>query len=426
MKSTKPTISIIQKSHKATDGTQEVRIRVRFRTGPDTSFPTGVSLTADDYHKVFTKKNIRSVDHRAAHVKVTAMYNEALKLADQNGVTLDMFELLFKGQGGDLNCLQDALTLVIKQRKERSERERKTYGTDSHTTIKNFLDREYGHKVFFTEVTKEWLEDFDTRLSAPKAIIENGKTIGYKDGVSINTINRYHNVLRAVFNLAIYTWKTVSPSLYPYGKGGFVVQKLEKDNENLLRDDDWAKWRAYVPTNDKEKTAMDFWFLSYYLVGVNFKDIFTYRRSQLTADLSKVNYIRSKSATSKRVVKKVSKDIHPIAQEIIRRHMDKTLNPNAYLFPLVNDGMAYQSIVSRIKRFTYENNKVTKAIAAKLGISVPVRSYTARHTAADTLWSNGATDPQVMELLDHRDPRTTQKYKHNMRNSTQQQLIMGL
>jgi integrase len=118
--------------------------------------------------------------------------------------------------------------------------------------------------------------------------------------------------------------------------------------------------------------------------------------------------------------------VHPVAAAIIRRHMSKTLNPNAYLFPLINDGMAYHSIISKIKRFTQENNKVTKAISEKLGIQVPVKSYTARHTAADALWSNGATDPQVMELLDHRDPRTTQKYKHNMRNEAQQKLIMGL
>ena len=123
MKSTKPTISIIQKSHKATDGTQEVRIRVRYRTGPDTSFPTGVTMTADDYLKVFTKKNIRSVEHRAPHVRVTDLYNDALKLSEQPGATVDMFELLFNGQsGGDLACIQDCLAVVSKQKQERSSK----------------------------------------------------------------------------------------------------------------------------------------------------------------------------------------------------------------------------------------------------------------------------------------------------------------
>lgn len=73
--------------------------------------------------------------------------------------------------------------------------------------------------------------------------------------------------LRAVFNYAIRQ-KIISQDIYPFGKHGYRIPEGDSIKK-ALNADERDLYFKYVPENESQERALDFWKLSYYLNGVN-------------------------------------------------------------------------------------------------------------------------------------------------------------
>jgi len=111
------------------------------------------------------------------------------------------------------------------------------------------------HDIYFDDITSSWLQKFDTWC--------------VKEGNKVNTRGIHFRNMRAVFNLAIDD-RLVSADLYPFRK--FKIQKEETAKRTLTKEE-FKRLKTYTGP-PQEMWARDIFLLSFYLIGINMKDLF--------------------------------------------------------------------------------------------------------------------------------------------------------
>lgn len=247
------------------------------------------------------------------------------------------------------------------------------------TAVKNFADREY---LDFMEITPEWLKKF--------------RDYFIKKGLMINSIAIYQRNIRVVFNDAIKK-KLVSRDLYPFYEYRIRQSQTRKRSLDI---EDIKKIRD-IELKDNRARARDLFMLSFYMNGINFKDLLLARKT----DIYKGRLIFNRAKTGRNYSIKV----WPEAQEIIDRYPGTRflLSFIEYKHKVIQKENRKTSLH---KDIVDQTNKLLKKIAEEAKLDVPLSTYFARHSLATIARNIGVPKDDIRSLLGHGENTITDIY----------------
>lgn len=232
-----------------------------------------------------------------------------------------------------------------------------------------------------------------------------------KNGCRGNTRMHTLKTLRAVINKAIKE-KAASNNTYPFGKGGFEINKLaEETAKRYLLPTDLELIKNSPQQNFVLERARRIYLFSYYCFGMSFVDManLTINNIEMLVTGAHIVYKRQKTKNAKNV-KPIKIFVTPAIKEQLEWFKANTPETGEYLLPIITkeyDGeQLYEHVRCRYKRINANLKKLGKA----LGISLTLTTYTARHTMAMTLQSNDIPREIISQALGHSNLTTTATY----------------
>ena len=219
-------------------------------------------------------------------------------------------------------------------------------------------------ELAFTDITYNFLVRFENYLK--------------KKDLSITTISMYIRAIRAIFNRAIMD-DMVPLNIYPFRK--YKIPKWNSSKRNLSIDD--IKLIRDAKLDDPElDTARDIFMLTFYLIGINFKDL--YNLKEVTKN-GRVFYNRFKTG------KPYSVRVWPEAQEIINRYKGQE-----HLLFYADHFQEHKSALKKINKYL---RKVGESDHCKFNINLT--TYFARHSWATIAVGMGLGKDLVSLALGH-------------------------
>ena len=157
--------------------------------------------------------------------------------------------------------------------------------------------------------------------------------------------------------------------------------------------------------------AQSYFIFSYLGQGINFYDMAKIKWSGIIND--RVYYTRSKTSHI------FNFGLNAVSKEIIEYFRPITFNTSDdYIFPILNKDVhqSSQQIKDRTKKVLKKINRLLKDIGEKAGIEMPLTTYVARHTYADTLRQSGTDIQIISQAMGHQDLATTRIYLRSFAN----------
>jgi len=222
----------------------------------------------------------------------------------------------------DRVCLeQEHLSVTNKQLKETILKEVFRKEAKSKKVLSDFIaefaatKKEQTRQIY--ELTARKVEAFDRKadLSIEKDWLDLFRQHYIDDGMSVNGVGKELRNIRAVFNWARKKGHTQN---YPFLDYHIIEEETEPNNFSV---EDLRKLRDY-PCETWQKPYVDFFFLSFYLAGINPVDLLS-----LKADAIKdghITFVRKK--TNKQgsfKIRNITLPVLPEALEIIKRYPSK-------------------------------------------------------------------------------------------------------
>ncbi|MBV5282150.1 MAG: site-specific integrase [Paludibacter sp.] len=226
-----------------------------------------------------------------------------------------------------------------------------------------------GKKLYFDDITPAWLEKFDSYCML----------LGNK----VNTRGIHFRNIRKVFNFAIDDRK-ISADLYPFRRFKISTEETASRSLTLYEFKTIMTYRGIL----QEDWARDIFLLSFYLIGINMKDLFGLN------DIleQKIEYRRYKTQ------KLFNVTIEPEALEIIERYRG-----DESLLKFSDDFMHHENFRKKVNRYLKQmTGKINKKIikenakpgAVKKELVREFTSYWARHT-----WGTFAGEINIPEKV---------------------------
>ncbi|MFD1292599.1 tyrosine-type recombinase/integrase [Lutibacter holmesii] len=269
--------------------------------------------------------------------------------------------------------------------------------------IKNFT---------FYDVTADWLEKYEYWMVK-------------KELKSFTTVSMYVRCLRTIFNDAI-SENDIKEDIYPFGRGKtkYQIPSSQKTKKALKSSQLTILFQA-TPETLKQEKAKDFWFLSYALYGINFKDICLLTYSDLNED--SIKYFREKTVTTKKSnLKEISIPLNDYAKQIIEKYSNPSKKKTDYVFTVVDKKDNAFEQKRKIKNFISFINLHINKIAKKNGVNFKISTYWARHSFASVSIQNGATMEFISEALNHSNMNVTKGYFSGFDDKTKKQFSKNL
>ena len=243
------------------------------------------------------------------------------------------------------------------------------------TAVNRFLQFYGKEDLHFDKITYKLLEEFIHSLKV--------------QGLKINSISNYLRSIRAIYNRAIKE-KLVERSEYPFYD---IKIKVEKTQKRAISNDEILKLKnSIVEENFACRKAINYFFLSYYLIGMSFTDL-AYLKKENIVD-GRIFYRRRK--THKNYSIKLFSEAAVILNEL------KT-NNSLYLLDIMSSDIPEDSILAkkRIKQWIKTTNKYLKQVSEQEKIEKNITTYTARHSFATTAKRLGYSNELIAEALGH-------------------------
>ena len=247
----------------------------------------------------------------------------------------------------------------------------------------------------FREYREVLLEDLDTNLMmAYESYLKS-------TGLCPNSTSYYLRNLRAIYNRAVAA--ELIEQRFPFR---YVYTGIEKTVKravplNVIRKIKELDLSAY-PAMDY---ARDMFLFSFYTRGMSFIDMAYLKKKDLNRGI--LSYRRKK--TGQRLNIKWEK----VMQGIINKY---NIPESPYLLPVIrdlesDDRRQYKSVAHSI-------NKNLKIIGERLGVSIPLTMYVARHAWASIAWSKNISLSVISEAMGHDSENTTRIYLASLDSTT--------
>jgi integrase len=243
------------------------------------------------------------------------------------------------------------------------------------TAVNRFLDFYSKEDLHFKEITYKLLEEFIHSLTI--------------NGLKINSISNYLRSLRAIYNRAIKE-KLVERSEYPFYD---IKIKVEKTQKRAISKNDILKLKnSAVEENSAPCKALNYFFLSYYLIGISFTDL-AYLKPDNIVD-GRIVYRRRKTK------KNYSIKLFPQTEAVFCKLKSKN---SKYLLNIISSDAPEDSLEAKknISQWIKTTNKYLKRISENEKIGKNITTYTARHSFATTAKKLGYSNELIAEALGH-------------------------
>jgi len=236
---------------------------------------------------------------------------------------------------------------------------------------KRMLQDYYGsHYLTFDRIDSQWLRRLEVKMRT--------------DGLKSNTIGIYMRNIRTVYNQAI-TMGLIDLNMYPFRR--YQIPKETTIKRNITADE-MKKIRTASFENELTEWARDIFMLSFYLLGINMKDLMYLEG----IEDGRIYYIRSKGKRQYSVL------VQPEAFEIIEKYRGKK-----YLLNTMENYADYRSATKRI-------NKKLKDVAKECKINKKITTYYARHSWATIANRIGISRDTIRYALGHAGGTVTDIY----------------
>lgn len=203
-----------------------------------------------------------------------------------------------------------------------------------------------------------------------------------KAGKKPNSIRIYINNLRATFNHAIDN-DVIKQELFPFRK--FKTKSAQTEKRNLTAAE--IRKLLKLKLSPAQQTAMDLFMLSFYMAGINFKDMLFLTPKNVFK--GRVTYKRAKTGKS------ISVKLWPETLRLIKKYEGKVL-----LLHFSEDTNQKRKTV-QYKDIIKNVNKHLKKIAVKAKLEIPLSTYYARHSVATIAYSLKIPEATISEMLGH-------------------------
>ena len=387
------------------NGKYPVKLRVIFnRKRKD--FITGMDLTEDEFLEVIKanpKKNYRVQANELLSVREKA--NTIIKQLPH--FTFTRFESLFYDFNKDASDIYPFFEDYINELEEEDRIKTAVAYKTAMNAIKDFHTK----KLNLYDITPAFLTKFQKHQETK--------------GNSLTTTGIYLRSLRTIYNICIAKGIIRKDENYPFGRGKYIIP-AGRNIKKALTITEVAKIAKHetIPGSFADR-AKDFWMLSYYLGGINFKDLLLLKKGNIDNDM--LRYIRQKTKkTSQGNQSIISVYIPEEAKLIINKWKSKEGDEKSFLFPFITEEINSKSISATINQFIQNTNKNIKKICAAVGIEKNVTTYFSRHSAATVLKRSGASINQIQEMLGHASTSVTQKYLDSFEDETKKELSKAL
>ena len=276
-----------------------------------------------------------------------------------------------------------------------------------------------GEHFTFGSVTPQWLMRYEKWMSKPRTV-----TVGKKKpreitipGRSITTVGMYCRALRSAFNLAIGK-KKIPQAIYPFGKGKYVIP-TGKGRKLALAEAQKDKVLTYRTLNPAVQKAVDMWIFSYFCYGMNFADIARLKFGDIKENV--IYFDRTKTINTERDRSFIDIPLRDEVWDIVKKwgSWASSMNPNAYIFLVLRDGLTPKQIHDRVHDFIAETNDNLAVACGEIELP-KMTTYWARHTFATIAYKKGAGLEFLQKALGHSDIKTTQAYINSFDMETRQ------
>ena len=364
-----------QESQQTKDGLYDIKIRVTHQ-GKTRYIGTGI----------YVEKNQIDVNGNVIKHPNTAHYNiklrNILNLYDQkifnlptNVKKMSMRSLVAYLREIDTEGMEnDFLRHAEKYKDDLFKKGRDNYAISFESmiaAIKEFKNRDH---IDFIEITSEWLNDFRDFFISKKR--------------SVNTIAIYQRYIRVIFNDAIKK-KLISRDFYPFYDYQIRQSQTRKRSLDI---EDMKKIRD-VSLNQTMSRARDLFILSFYMNGINFKDMLLARKSDIYK--GRLEFNRAKTGRN------YSIKIQPEAWEIINRYQG-----NKLLLNFIEKKKPGSRKIPLYKDITDQTNRLLKKVAGEAKLDVPLSTYFARHSWATIASELGISIDTIAYGLGHQQSNT--------------------
>jgi integrase len=301
----------------------------------------------------------------------------------------ETFTRLFKSGTDLFTTNKTDITAMFNHTIEELIKEERLSTADGYKLARNSLLR-YKKQIFFEDVDSTFLKGYINWVVS--------------QGSSKTTAHIYLRSLKAIFNRAIKAG-FISPKNYPFANFSAGVSTKSKE---VLYPEQIKKLFDYIPVGVRETRAKDYFFFAYLCNGMNLKDVVYLKYSNIKGDM--LCFIREKTKRTNRGAKEIKVYLHPEAKEIIERIGNKPVNPDTYIFPVVNGRKTYAAMEVARKRHRRTMNMMLTAIGKKLGFAEHVCLGIARHSFATALKIKGTPTSFISEAMGHTSSNTTEHY----------------
>lgn len=367
-------------------------------------FPTEYSCSQDDFEKIMAPKP--RAPYKDIRLELDEMEQQARSVLKKMSVfTFELFEKKFSdnSHNGDIFVLFDNYIKEL-------EKDGRINTSDSYKSALNSL-KSYSQKkkLPFANITVDFLKNYERWMVSQKK--------------SLTTVGIYLRYVRALFNEQLATGE-IDKEIYPFGKRKYLIPS-GRNKKKALTLAQIKKIIDYIPNNEYESKARDYWVFSYLSNGINTKDMALLRYKNVSS--TSITFIRAKTArTTRQDLKPIVVALHPDVTPIIERWGNKPVLPEAYVFPILSDGLSPRKEAAAIKQATKTINEFMDRIATALEIDAEVTTYTARHSFSTILKRSGASTEFISESLGHTDLRTTEAYLDSFEDDTKRKYMAAL
>ena len=300
-----------------------------------------------------------------------------IRQMDNNGLSYTADDVIdeFNRYASEYSLFNFMETIIIKLKQNGKTRTSETYSI----ALNSFKKFRQGEDIMLDCLTSEIMESYEAWHK--------------QRGVAPNTISFYTRILRAAYNRAVeediienrnpfrhvYTGvdKTVKRAL-PIA----IIKKIKTLDLELIPALDFAR---------------DMFMMSFMLRGMSFIDMAYLKKTDLKNGY--VTYRRRK--TGQQLTIEWTKEM----QMLLDKYPE---NDSDYLLPIIRNAGTNE-------RYTYRNvgyniNHNLKTIAKKVGITIPLTLYVARHSWASAAKAKGIPLSVISEGMGHDSEATTQIY----------------
>ena len=311
--------------------------------------------------------------------------NKIIRQLDKDGLTYTPDDVIdeFKRQASEYSLFNYMERMILKFKQNGKIRTAETY----ISTLNSFKKFRKNEDIMLDSLSSEIMEAYEAWHR--------------QRGVTPNTISFYTRILRAAYNRAVEDEiiENRNPFRHVYtGIDKTVKRALPLSVIKRIKDLDLS----LIPKLD---FARDMFIMSFMLRGMSFIDMAYLRKSDLANGY--ISYRRRK--TGQLLIIKWTKEM----QMLLDKYPE---NDSEYLLPIIKN-------TGTNERYTYRNagyniNHNLKTIAKKVGITIPLTLYVARHSWASAAKAKGIPLSIISEGMGHDSETTTQIYLASLDTST--------